>query len=266
MTGKLFNDEDLFEDTTLDPPVDIPEDDPLKRYREKYTDDKGVAKALAEKDAFIERLKRENAEQRADSVAREKVEEIVDRLLNNSNAGNRGVGNQPSDVTAKDTDNPALKDTTKPTITEADVQRILQQERARDKETANVEMTKRQLEEKLGADWKQKMVVAAKALGETPEFFDALAKRNPQAVLALVQKPNGDDQKTAAPSGNASLFASGSVKPEGLGPAGTGSARDQAYYGKLKKSLSYSEYWSPKVQNQLHKDALALGDRFFKTN
>lgn len=253
MTNKLFSDDDDLVDNDVE--IVIPEDEPLKPFLDKYHDVKGVAKAIVEKESFIKQLKRENAELRADVVGRSRVEEVVDRLLaqrtqtttGNSEAtnasGEDGAGNSSTNTNTG--------------LTEADVQRILAQERSAQRTEQNVVAVKGKLQEMFGNDWQRVLIAKAKEIGESTEFFDALAKSNPNALIALVSNSKKEEKKQ-----DSALFTQGINTTGQTLNQNTQNVRNKSFYDKLKQT-NPKDYWTPRVQNQMHKDALAQGALFF---
>lgn len=248
MTNKLFDDELLDDDN--EEQIELPEDEPLKPFLEKYKDEAGVAKALAEKEAFINRLKRENAELRVDLTGRSKVEEIVDRLLNKQNSNENNEGNTNSNQNS-DGNSSSVKN-----LTEEDVQNILARERSKMAAEANVQKAKDMLEGTFGSEWQKVVAKKGKEIGESREFFDALAAKNPNALLALLGAPEKKPPQQ-------SLFDN-SVNTQQLTLANqtnTG-VRNQKWYDALKAKDPVA-YRSPAMQVQRHKDAIAQGASFF---
>jgi len=252
MTNKLFTDDDL-DDDLIEETVEIPEDNPLAPFMEKYHDEKGLAKAIVEKESFIQRLKRENAELRGEVTARSRVEDVVDKLLQTRPQNTQSnSGAQIPDENSNENGSQITKG-----LTEDDVKRIMEHERAAAKAELNVKVTKDKLQELYGANWQKVLIAKGKELGESAEFFDALARKNPNAVIALV----ANTQMEKKPAG-ATLFNDGVNTTATALQQTNSAARNQAYYSKLK-AADPKRYWTPAVQNQMHKDALAQGPSFF---
>ncbi len=247
MTNKLFDD-NLDDNEEV---IQIPDDDPLKPFKEKYHDDKGIAKALVEKENFINQLKKETAGLRSELASRSKVEETVDRLLSmkttdsNSNPPAQN-GGQPATSNASET---------KQGLTIEEVEALLTKRQADAQAAQNLEVTKQKLQETYGNDWQKVVAKKGKEIGESAEFFDALARKNPNALFALLGTP---EKKPSAPS----LFDSTVNTTSQVLNTDSSGDRNFAYYEKIRKQNA-AEYWSPRVQNQLHKDALRLGPAFF---
>lgn len=247
MTNKLFED-DLDDNEEV---IQIPDDDPLKPFKEKYHDEKGIAKAIVEKENFINQLKKETAGLRSELASRSKVEETVDRLL--SMKTNDGVTTTPAQTGGEPTKTNASE--TKQGLTIEEVEALLAKKQADALAAQNLSLTKQKLEETYGSDWQKVVAKKGKEIGESAEFFDALARKNPNALFALLGAP---EKKPAEPS----LFESTVNTTSQVLNTNGSSERNYTYYEKIKKQNA-QEYWSPRVQNQMHKDALRLGPAFF---
>lgn len=245
MTDKLFDEDD----DTLETPdeVTIPDDEPLKPFLEKYKDPKGIAAALVEKDRFINQLKGENAELRTEVVTRGKVDEALDRLL-------QSKPNTPKVPDGTDRLGEG-EGASKPSLTEDDVKRVLAQERANLVAQNNLVRTKELLKELYGNNYTKVLTDKAKELGESKEFFEALAMKNPNAVIAMLGAPV-PAKKTVGASPSGLNTTDMTLRND------SGTDRSYSYYQKLKKD-NPSSYWSPAVQNQMHKDAIRLGEKFY---
>jgi hypothetical protein len=242
---KLFAD-----DLDDEPEIVIPEDDPLKPFLEKYKDPLGIAKSFVEKERFIKQLQGENAGLRVEAVTRKSVEETVDRLLNKQKIE---VPN-----TQVETD-PASQQNRQPTSTGLsleDVEKLLDKKTQEAKAVQNSQYVRQELEKLYGNVWVDKVKAKAKELGESVEFIDTLAQTKPQVLLKLFQP----QQTQAAPK--ASLFNSSVNTTQQTLGNGASQERTMKFYNDLRNK-DRNQYMTPKVQNQMHQDALRLGEAFF---
>ena len=241
----------LFDDNVEETPevVEIPADAPLKPFLDKYKDDLGIAKALLEKDRFIKQLQTETAGLRSELTTRSSVEEALDKLLATNKPQSTPAATDPAG-------NAQANASSVNGLTIEEVQRLLEEKEAKTRESANLALAKAKLAEVFGASWQQELIKKGKEIGESAEFFEALAKKNPNALLAIVGKP-------VTPPSTPSL-TQGSVNTTQQALNGMqGNVRNKTYYDNLKKTMKPAEFFSPKVQNQLHQDALKLGNAFF---
>ena len=239
----------LFTDTDLEDPVEIviPDDAPLTPFIEKYKDEKGVAKAIVDKDTFIARLQRENAEFRAKAVNEGNVAEIVDRLL----ASRNNIPNPPLETPSGGQQN---EQPTPSGISIADVEKLLAQKEQQLSAKTNAEQVRQKLEGLYGDNWVAEVKKKAREIGESLDYMEVLAQTKPAVMLKLFTPATEAPKPTLFNSSvNTTAAALGANAP---------SDRTMKYYNALKAKNS-TEYWKPAVQNQMHKDALRLGQNFF---
>lgn len=255
MTDSLFNAQDNTGDDT--PPAA----DPNKNWLEelvgegkKFKDPNELARGKAEADAFIERLKREQEELRTELNTRLTLEQYLDKMGSNANQNQNGRSDPPpnepngdgSNTTAlKPEDIERLIETK---VSEREKQRIQSQNRAE---------VKQKLTEAFGNDYISKLKEVGGALGLSAERLDEMAAESPKAFLKLVGADTAPQNQQRKPD---SLF----VPPTGqtTQTRTVSGDRTKSYYDTLKKN-DPKNYWSAAVQNQMHKDALRLGENFF---
>ena len=153
---KLIDDSDIQDNQEE---VVIQEDKPLEPFLAKYHDEKGIAKALIEKDNFIKRLQEENAQARVELQSRENVESVVDRLLNRQKETPKSNDSATNNESATQGEKPA-------SISLADVEKLLEQRSSTARAETNLEYSKRELSNKFGADWPRIVAAKAKEIGE----------------------------------------------------------------------------------------------------
>jgi hypothetical protein len=240
----------LFTETDLEDPVEIviPEDAPLSPFIEKYKDEKGVAKAIVEKDTFIARLQRENAEFRAKQVNEGNVAEIVDRLLaSRNNTPNPELGTAPGSQQSEQPQTPSG-------LSIADVEKLLAQREQQSAAKTNADKVRSELENLYGPNWVNEVKKKAKEIGESLEFFESLAQTKPAVMLKLFT-PQTEAPKPTLFNGTVNTTAA-------TLNAGTQTQRTMKYYKDIR-AKDPIKYQTPAVQNQMHKDALQLRDAFF---
>lgn len=249
MTDSLF---------TADDNQQIPEIDPNKNYIEelvgetkKFKTVEDLARSVLHKDAFIERLKGETNGLRQELNTKLSMEEYVDKMRTRDQQPNRSETpvNEPNAGGGNDPDKPL-----RPEDIEAIIdRRVSDRERAR-VQTQNQGFVRDKLIESFGPSYVSKLQEAGEALGLTPEDMDQMAKDRPKVFLKLV------GAEAPARAQTPSLF----TPPSGAGnpPRTVTGDRTKSYYDEIKKS-DPKRYWSPAVQNQIHQDAIRLGERFF---
>lgn len=221
----------------------------------KFKTNEDLAKSKLESDRFIEQLKGELAGIRQELSTRQTLEQLMDKFNNRGNQDGNHENNQNSNG----------GDGNVKSFSEADINRLVEEkltsaERAR-VHNSNIETVRKALEESFGNDYVAHLKAKASELGVSEEYLQNMAKETPKAFLKLVEADRGP-QARGVPG---SLFSppSGLQNPnrQGSGFSPTGTPK-KSYYDELKKK-NPSEYWSPAVQNKMHKDAIALGESFF---
>lgn len=226
--------------------------DPDKNYLEdlvgenkKFKSVEDLARGKHESDQFISRLQAELEGLRTELKTRTTVEELINKRPTEPStppAANQGQeGEKPASALTAD----QIEELLSRKLTEHESARTAAQ---------NLQLAKAKLQEAFGAAYVAKLDEASQALGMTRDELNKLAATRPQAFLRLV---GADAQRPSEPD----LFVpptSGTQAPT----KGASTERNKAFYDRIRQA-NPSEYWSPKVQNQMHNDALRLGERFF---
>lgn len=234
---------DLF--NTEDQPVTF---DSLVGEGKKYKTADEAAKALLEKDRFIDQLQTENATARQELRSRTSLEDVVNQLKSGRHE------TPPSrEITPTPRQEPVVE-TPEPVDIEAKVLELLRKERQADSQTRNLETAQNGLRERFGADYKQTLKDIVSELGVSETFVTDLAKSSPAGFLKLIDSVKApDDNRPATPPAN---------RVQGVLPNSSG-RRNKAYYDDLRRA-DINKYLSPSIQNQYYKDALEQGDSFYK--
>lgn len=219
--------------------------------RTKYQSDadmyKAIAKGKAHSDLYVDHLKARHDELRTDwSKMREeynagpKLKELIDQL-----AAKQHTNVEPPE---RNDDKPVFD----PTQIESLVEAKLSQAEQKRKEEANYKMVESKLKESLGVNYQQVLKQQVDQLGLDKDFINDLARKHPQVLfktLGLDQQAKENFQTPPQSSQRRDPFAPNTPK------------RTNAYYQKMRKEQP-SLYRDPKIQDQMFKDALALGDEF----
>lgn len=210
----------------------------------KFKTVEDLARAKIESDNFIEQLKREQAELRAELTARPAVDrsqEILDRL---EALRKEPVTEQPA--------NQQLERTEVNGLSINDVERVLEERERKARAQANINSVKAKLQETYGDKYGQALKLIAEKNGLTAQSLDQLAAQSPQLVLNLMGQVKVDTGFTP-PSSSTTLGKE-------FAPT-AGGARTKSYYNKLKAE-DRTKYFSREVQTQMYKDAMALAEAF----
>lgn len=220
--------------------------DSLVGEGKKYRDPDAVAKAVLEKDRFIEQLKAENATAREELRSRTNLEEIVNQLK----AGRTPQPNTETPPTQRQ--DPVVEPQPSEDL-DVKLRKLLEAEKSKDNKLRNIETATNGLKERFGADYKQTLSSIVNELGVSQEFIDDLAATSPSGFLKLVDSVKApDDRRPVAPPVNRAPT-----------PNTHTGRRNKAYYDEIRRT-NINEYLSPKVQQQLYKDAMEQGENFYK--
>lgn len=231
--------------------------DPAKNYLEELVGDgkkfktaEELARGKAEADAFIERLKREQEALRNELNTKLTLEQYIDKMagtgITNTPPPNEPNGNQGENLQGL-----------KPEDVERLIDQRVSQREAERIQTENLRTVKEQLTQQFGPDFSTKLKSIGQDIGMSEQDMTDMARTRPKALLALVAAQGGQAQAATKNS----LFTP-PTGVNGFRSEGQPVDRTQRYYDNLKKN-NPSEYWSPSIQNQLHKDAIRLGEKFF---
>lgn len=209
-----------------------------KKY--KTTDD--AAKAIVEKDRFIDRLKSEAEELRRELTARPAVDrsqEILDRLeaLNTKPVTERPPHTEPERTEVKG-------------LSVDDIEDVLNKRERKLRAQANIDVVKTELVKKFGPDYGKALKSLAEKNGLNQGTIDALAAESPQFVLSLIGQEKSEALFTPPTSGLTAQFTPTAGNP-----------RNRKYYEGLK-ATDRTKYFSAEVQQQMYKDAMSLKEDF----
>lgn len=207
-----------------------------------------IAKGKWHADATLEHRNKSYDELRNDWMklreeynAGPKLKEYLDQLVN-----------QKTQIEPQHT----LVDDKQPVYNPDDIEKLLEskltaREQAR-REEANYKMVEAKLTEHYGPQFASVLKQQVDQLGLDKDFVNDLARKHP-AVLFRTLGIEG--QKTGE------NFQSPPTSSQRRDPFAPTTKRTNAYYQKLRKEKPV-EYRSPKIQDQMLKDAIELGDAF----
>lgn len=246
----------LFNGTEVPEAPEVTDDgsafDQLVGEGKKYRDNEALAKAIIEKDRFIDQLKSETAGLRQDLQEKSTIEELMTKL------DSLTQGNPP--VPSND-GNPPVPNSNPPSnsLKHEDIQNLVKQTLTQETQKALQERNIKTVEDKLKETWGPNYLSKLKAkqaeLGETPEYLESLAGRNPKAFFKLLDiesVPSSNPNQHVPPANRMRTDA-----PKGM-------PKKFSDFSKLRKA-NPSEYWSPRVQNEMLKLTQEYGDAFLKS-
>lgn len=198
----------------------------------KYKTPADLAKAMAEKDAFIEQLKNENAGMREDLSQREETRKALEDL--------KALRNKPKDDSEVNTT---------PALGQADVEKMLEEAIAR-RETeaqrkANLNEANELLLKAFGDQAKAKEAVEKRAaeLNMSVNDIVTMAAKSPKAVVSIFGLQGRPEAKPLSESKS-------SVNTVNLGQ-NSGSPQERLASLNALRKTNTRQYWSPRVQNEI---------------
>lgn len=234
-------------DSLTKPGTDSPSLDPNVNYLEELVGDgkkfktpEDLAYGKAQADAYVEVLKRQLDQYRADYMeakneiaARAKFEELVDRLKSPTSENQN---------TNQGTKQPEIDMTQIETL----VSNKIQQTETNRRQKENLDMVKAKLYERFGDNLENHL----KEVGLDGESAAELAKVNPQLVLKALGVDKPIQPGFQPPPRNSSGFT---PKPE--------QKRTWSYYQDMYKKNPSAKF-DPKINVQMQKDYISLGTAF----
>ena len=248
---------ELFEDfSPAAPKATEPEADPIETIKQKFSregelDIDALAKAKAESDDFIKRLQDETAGLREELTKRTSLDDLITRLEDQQSSEGESVNHTPKTKTNDDIPpNKALD----PAAIEKMVEKIHTKKQMEANQVKNISDIRSRLEQEWGPEFAKKLKSVTDELELTQDEAGKLAAEKPKAFLKLVLTSKEQSPNIAPPQS--------SVRMQ---PSSVGTNKTYSYYKKMMESPDpkiRNEYWSPRVQNEMHKLTQQLGDAF----
>lgn len=239
----LFNSD---QEITIDPTKDyLPE---LVGEGKKFKEVTDLARAKVEADAFIERLKRENAELRNKKDTELSMQTFLDNLDKKLKAPPAIVpdGTPPKEPTA---DQPKG-------ISQEEILSLFEQQaekrEAEKRKQENLAQAVAASQKAFGANYQLVLEQKARELGIGKDFLSEVAQKNVPAFLRLVGADVAQD--------NPQLFPTGSVQTSR--PSNSSQGKKFSDFEKIRKE-DPQRYMSAAVQNEIMAEAIKQGDAFY---
>lgn len=229
----------------------------------KFSDVEALAKSKIEADAFIESLKKENSEFRQELNTRLSLEEFYNKTTQQRNESNPPISSGNTNTVEEGVDNRVNTAAPKASISQEDVQRLVKEALAREQTQAtrmsNLNESREELHKIFGDEYGSHLAKRADSLGLDRNFVDEIASRSPKALLAMIgETPKTNDRNVAPPTSQRNTtqatFSTTGNQHNGV--------RNEAYWAEMKRT-NLKEYMKPENQVQRHKDAQALGEKYF---
>jgi hypothetical protein len=234
----------LFSDDDVTPDKDFVAE--IVGDGKKFKDTNALAKSKIASDNHILRIESENAQLRQELKTRLSLEEFYDQVKTK----------MPSPSSPQHT----LQDETERSEisieqVESLVGKRFQEHMSQEQQKNNLTYVQQEVERRLGPNFKKLMRDRAAEVGEAEENLTTLAMTKPKLFLELMVPK-------VSPSESIPNLPRTQIDTGKMGNLGS-TVRNQSFYAKLKQS-DPKKYKSREVQAQMHKDALALRDKFFQ--
>jgi len=239
---------DLFNGT---PPTEETAEQVLARMKDKYGDEAKIAMAKEHADRHITRLEAENAGMREDLSKRKTIEEFYAEIK-------RGAPqpNTPPQSEERNELPVQSNDSYKPEDVEAIVSKALSKKEQEVKARNNVAYVAQELTKAWGPNYAERLQGMPSKLGVSQEYLEKMAVESPQMfLLAVVGQQSPNPAPNVTPPKSSVSFASNNANSN---------VRNYAYFEKLRKEDN-ANYWSRKVQNEMHQAAMQMGEDFYKS-
>ena len=238
--------------------------DPNKDYLAEYVgegkpfkSEAELARGKAESDAFIERMKAENAALRTQVNTAMTMQEFLEKL-EKAPKGDQVVNNQRTDDNQPD-DETKPTNTNQRTISEDDIVRVLETREANRTRQTNLETVENTLKKVWGSNYQNVLEAKVAEMGVSKKFLDDMAMTQPKAFLklldveaALVQK--NEELSVFTPT-TRSVNTSGSNGQVSTGPK---------TLREFKKAFpNERDFYTPRVQNAMTRAIKEHGEEKF---
>lgn len=218
---------------------------------EQWGDPQTLAKGYATSQEYIKQLEQQASELREDLTKAKYGEELLKEIRAQAPSATESSNSTPE---ASSTEDPAP---TSQGVSEENLQSLIEQtltqREAANTAKQNLEATDAKLTELYGTESSKVIEEKGRELGMSKERLQAIASESPNAFFKLIGE---EAPKVSNP------VTQGTVNTAAGFDTQSSAQRNFQYYQKLRRENS-TKYYSPKVQNQMMQDRVALGDSFF---
>lgn len=213
----------------------------------KFKDQQALAYSKVKADEQIQRLELEMSELRKDLKARTTLEELADRWANSRTQTDSliDVYNQEHQTASDPLTSEKVEN-----ILDTKISKYLTEHERQKLQQSNAAIAKEELRKIFGDSYTAKVREELQKIGMSEEDANDLAARSPKAFIRLFQTRSSENFSAPPKSSVTSQFV----------PSNKG--RTMSYYEGIRKA-DPNLYWNIKTQNQLHEDAIQLGEDFF---
>lgn len=215
---------------------------------DQWSDPETLAKGYISAQEYINQLEAQAKEMKEDLDKQDYSKSLLDQL---QNRGKPPEGSSVEEPKAKPED-------TTPKFSEDElknlIEKTLSDRGVQETRSSNIRKVEHAVNEIFGDKSEDVLREKANSYGLSEDDMVELAAKSPEAFMSLVTGGTKSEDNRI-PNNALNTEASSFSAP---------SKRDWQYYQKLRKE-NKSEYYSPKVQQQLFEDRMAQGDSFYPT-
>lgn len=240
----LLEDDNPNEELTLDPNKKYA--DEIVGEGKRYKTNEDLVRSKLEADHYIELLKRQKDELRADylkmreeTMAKASLEELIKQQALGKTDEHKSQEQKPYDPTEIEK------------LLSTKISESLNAYELSNRQKTNSNLVKEKLIERFGKNYRNTVKDKLEELDISEELFNQMAQNHPTMLIKTLEmdKPPKTEQFQSPPR------SSGNYTP----PSNT--RRTWSYYQELKKA-NPKLYLDPKTTNQMQKDYMELGDSF----
>lgn len=248
MTDELFESNSAADDVVAYPDKSKDWLTELVGEGKKFADEKALAYAKAQSDAFIEQLQKENARLRGELTGKKTLEDVMTAIEKKSKQPE--VDTKPTEGADGNKLTPEVLEEVLNKKLSAAVSNLKKESQAE----ANVGKVVSELKRVWGDEYPAKLEAETKKLDLGKDFVTQLARERPEALLVLLGVRNEQPRSTPSPAGT--------VNTQGMPTSKFKGEKTLAYYAQMKKE-NRAKYETPAIQNEMHAQALKLREAFF---
>lgn len=243
MTDQLFNDPNENQDHT---PENVLNE--LVGEGKKFKDAEALARGKWESDRYIERVLREQKELRDELAKRMSAEEVAAQI--SAKLSQRPASNEPQPGQDERDDTKNIQSMS-PEEIKSLVDKEIETNKQKQLQVDNLEMVRSELEKVWGPNYIQHLKNKTRELGLGEDFANGFAATKPKAFLKLVLDKTSPVTDFSPPAS--------SVRPS----SGFSQGKKYKDYEQMRKD-NPTQYFSPRVQNEMHAEAMRQGEDFYK--
>lgn len=223
------------------PALNVPEElTDLIGEGKKYKSLEDALRSIPHAQGHISNLEKELSELREDLGKRLSAEEALNKILEGRQSREE-EGTPPPDF-SPDTLKNLVKDTYKEMTEE-------------ERRSHNIDLADKAVREKYGDKAGEWLAERAKELGVGVQFLQDTASHSPKAFYNLVGLDGGQRQQQEVPR-------QGSVNTEGMSQGSGPAPYSYKWYQQMRRN-DPKQYYTPKVQLEMHRKAAELGEAFY---